>query len=196
MVLQDLSEYAAIFASLVAIGGIPLVLRQLHVAQQQRKDAKELSTSQVLLAADGVLAAYRDVAEKLRPGGEWEKDRTRRPRDDEFVLAEPYMGIFERIFIAVASGQVNDKTVDEFYGYRLVNIWNNERLVTKKLQDAELKKSWKHLIALTYVVEAQREQRLKGHTDKYFPSELFDQRRAEHICGRLKEHLGGTPDGA
>jgi hypothetical protein len=191
MILQDVSEYFSIFASVIAFVGIPLVLLQLRMAQRQRKDAKELSTSQVLLAADGVLAAYRDVAAMLRPGGVWAEDGKNRPRKDEFVLAEPYLGVFERIFIAVANGQVDDGVVDAMYGYRLANIWNNERLVKEKLQDAKLKTDWKHLIALTYVVEAQRKYRLRGHTDKYFPSDLFDERRTEHVRKSLNERQLG-----
>ena len=74
--------------------------------------------NQVLLAADGVLANYADVAEKLRPGGEWAVDSTKRPRDDELGLVEPYLGIFERIFISVTVGQVEDEVADQLYGYR------------------------------------------------------------------------------
>jgi hypothetical protein len=103
------------------------------------------------------------------------------------------MGIFERVFIAVKAAQLEDETVDELYGYRLANIWNNDRLVETKLQDARLKFGWKHLIALTYVVEAHRGKRLKGHTDGYFPAELFGKRRAKHVRKRLKEAQLGRP---
>jgi hypothetical protein len=42
------------------------------------------------------------------------------------------MGVFERIFIAVAAGQVEDEVVDQLYGYRLANIWHNKKLVRVK----------------------------------------------------------------
>jgi hypothetical protein len=57
-------------------------------------------------------------------------------------------------------------------------------LVEEKLQNAKLKQAWKRLIALTYVVEAHRRQRLRGHTDTYFPSELFNRRRIEQVRDR------------
>ncbi|HEY4819430.1 MAG TPA: hypothetical protein VIH62_01225 [Xanthobacteraceae bacterium] len=47
---------------------------QLRVARLQRLDAIRVSTSQVLLAADAVLATQAQVAVKLRPGGGWGGD--------------------------------------------------------------------------------------------------------------------------
>lgn len=184
---EQWSWIASIVAGLVAAVGFPVVVWQLYIGRQQRADAVRLSTSQVLLAADGVLANYSGVAEKLRPGGEWAVDSKNRPRDDELALVEPYLGVFERIFVAVAAGQVADEIVDQLYGYRLANIWNNERLVGAKLQHARLKRSWRRIIALTYVVEAHRQRRLNGHTDEYFPSDLFNQRQMRHVRERLKE---------
>ena len=139
MRLEQWSWIASILGGLVALVGFPLVVWQLRVGRQQRSDSVRLSTSQVLLAADIVLANYANVAEKLRPGGEWAVDSKKRPCDDELALVEPYLGVFERIFIAVAAGQVADEIVDQLYGYRLANIWNNERLVELKLQNAGLR---------------------------------------------------------
>ena len=192
MTFEQWSWVASIVAGAVAVVGFPVVVWQLHVGRQQRLDAVRLSTSQVLLAADGVLANYADVAEKLRPGGEWAVDSTNRPRNHELALVEPYLGIFERIFISVTAGQVEDEIIDQLYGYRLANIWNNERLAGIKLQNPRLRDAWKRLIALTCVVEAHRGRRLAGHTDTYFPSDLFGRRRARYILERLEDHqLGG-----
>jgi len=185
MTFEKWSWFFSIVAGVVALIGFPAVWLQLRVPRQQRRDAERLSTSQVLLAADGVLAAYADVAEKLRPGGEWEQDSKKRPTEDELGLVEPYLGIFERIFIAVDAAQIEDEVVDQLYGYRLANIWKNERLVEVKLQHPTRRQEWKRLIALTYVVEAHRGRRLHGHTDTYFPSDLFDRRPAEYVQ-RLK----------
>jgi hypothetical protein len=189
---EQWSWIASIVAGMVAVIGFPVVVWQLHVGRRQRLEAVRLSTSQVILAADGVLANYSDAAEKLRPGGDWAVDSTNRPRDDELALVEPCLGIFERIFISVTAGQVEDEIVDQLYGYRLANIWNNERLAEIKLQNTRLRDAWKRLIALTYVVEAHRGGRLAGHTDTYFPSDLFGRRRARYILARLeKRELGG-----
>jgi hypothetical protein len=188
MTFEQWSWIASIAGSLIALVAFPMVVWQLHIGQQQRKDAVRLSTSQVLLAADGVLASYAGIAEKLRPGGDWAIDSKNHPNDEELALVEPYLGVFERIFVAVAAGQLQGEIVDQLYGYRLANIWNNDRLVEAKLQNARLKHSWKRLIALTYVVEAHRARRLKGHTDRYFPEDLFDQRQAKYIRGRLQEN--------
>jgi hypothetical protein len=174
MSLEEWSWIAAIVGALFAVVGFPFVAWQLYVARAQREDAIRLSTSQVLLAADSVIATHAEVAAMLRPGGEWagEKGSTH-PTNDELPLVEPYLGVFERIFIAYKARQIDAETLDQLYGYRLANIWANKRIVDVKLQNDHLKFSWKRVIALTYVLESYRGKRFPRHTDSYFPKELF-----------------------
>src|SRR5271154_5809848 len=153
MSLEEWSWIAAIVGALFAIVGFPLLAWQLFVARSQRRDAIMLSTSQVLLAADAVLATHAEVNAKLRPRGSWWGDEGKtHPTDDEFPLVEPYLGVFERIYIAYKAGQIDEETLDQLYGYRLTNIWANHRIVDVKLQ-SDLKRYYKRLIALTYVLE-------------------------------------------
>ena len=100
---------------------------------------------------------------------------------EERALVEPYLGVFERIFIAYQAGQVDAETLDQLYGYRLANVWANQRIVEDKLQDTILRVSWKRLIALTYVLETHRRRRFPLHTDTYFPAELFDRSLARDV---------------
>ena len=180
--LEILSYIASIVGAVVAIIGFPLLYRQLRVARLQRRDAIRLSTSQVLLAADAVLATHAQVAVKLRPRGDWDRDKGAiHPDKDELPFVEPYLGVFERLFIAYQAGQVDAKTLDNLYGYRLANIWANQRIVTTKLQNDDLKRSWNGIIALTYVLEAHRGKPFALHTDTYFPAELFGRRSARKI---------------
>src|SRR5258708_23364482 len=112
--LEKLSFIAGIVAALMAIVGFPLLGWQLFVARSQRQDSITLSTSQVLLAADAVLATHAEVAAKLRPGGDWAGEKGKKyPTDDEFSLVEPYLGVFERIFIAYKARQVDEETLDQ-----------------------------------------------------------------------------------
>jgi hypothetical protein len=137
MSLEDWSYIAAIIGALVAIVGFPLLAWQLFIARSQRQDAITLSTSQVLLAADAVLATHVEVAAKLRPGGDWAGEEGKKhPTDDELWRVEPYLGVFERIFIAYKAKQVDKETLDQLYGYRLSNIWANQRIVDGKLQSS------------------------------------------------------------
>jgi hypothetical protein len=183
--LEKLSFIAGIVAALVAIVGFPLLGWPLFAARSQRRDAIRLSTSQVLLAADAVLASHAQVAANLRPGGVWYGEHGElgqiHPTDKELPQVEPYLGVLERIFIAYQAGQLDPETIDHLYGYRLGNIWANERIVVTKLQNEERKASWSRAIALTYVLEAHRGARFKGHTDRYFPNSLFDYRSARRI---------------
>src|SRR5262249_55863506 len=112
--LEKWSWIAAIVGALVALIGFPLIVWQLFVARSQRRDAVLLSTSQVLLAADGVLATHAEVASKLRPLGDWAVGNAGEihPTDKELHLVEPYLGVFERLFIAYKAKQVEPKTRD------------------------------------------------------------------------------------
>jgi len=192
--LADLAEFekpAAVVGGLVALLGFPFVIAQLFIAQAQRREAIRLSTTQALLAFDAVLATHQEVARNLRPRGIWwGKAGEQHPDLDELGLVEPYMGLFERIFISYQIGQVDANMIDRLYGYRLANIWANRRIVDDKLQNGFLKEYWDRLIALTYVVEAQRGQVFPLHTDTYFPEELFDPGEASRI--RL-ERTGKKP---
>jgi hypothetical protein len=191
--LEQWSWIASIVAGLLALVGFPVVVWQLLLGRKALTNAVQLSTSQVLLAVDGVLAAHAEVARKLRPGGEWFGSENS-PRDDELPSVEPYLGVFERIFIAFAANQVGLEVVDELYGYRLKNIWKNKRLVNVKLEDDQLKYEWKRLIALTYMLGAYHKKRLEGHTDNYYPKELFKRRQTRWVRRRLREKQLGKPN--
>jgi hypothetical protein len=180
--LETLSYIASIVGAVVAVIGFPLLYLQLRMARLQRQDAVRLSMSQALFAADAVLATHAEVAVNLRPGGDWAGDAGAiHPTNSELSLIEPYLGLFERLFIAYQAGQVDAKTLDQLYSYRLANIWANQRIVDTKLQNDYLKKSWDGVIALTYVIEAHRGKPFPLHTDTYFPADLFDWRSAHRI---------------
>lgn len=168
MTLDSLGQLSSIVAAVIAILGFPMILLQLRVASQQRQDAIKLSGSQVLLAVDAVLAAYLDINRNLRPGGGWHCSR-QHPTDEELPLVEPYLGVFERLWIAYSIGQIDIATIEHLYGYRIRNIWANPRIVETKLQNKQVRDGWSMFIALTYALEA--EQRLKGHTDDWQPPE-------------------------
>ncbi len=173
MSLERWSYIAAVVGSAITLVGFPVLAAQVFLARRQREDAIRLSTTQVMLAADVVLSAYRDISVNLRPGGEWYGKKGKdHPNEDEMPSAEPYLGVFEQIFTAVDYGQVPIETVRAAYGYRVKNIWANNRIVEDKLQKDDLKVWSRHLIALTWVLESAGEE-FDLHTDSYFPAEVF-----------------------
>jgi type II secretory pathway pseudopilin PulG len=170
------SFVVAVVAAVAAIIGLPVIYRQLQEAKGQRLDAIKLSGVQVLLAVDAVLADYQHISINLRPRGRWHESETH-PDDDELRDTEPYLGVFERLWIAYTVGQIDMATIEHLYGYRIKNIWANPRLVKTKLQNNELREGWSMLIALTYALEAFAREKgkhyldnghLKGHTDTSF----------------------------
>src|SRR5208283_3989487 len=84
-----------------------------------------------------------------------------------------------------AGHQIDSETLDQLYGYRISNIWNNRQIVDMKLQNNGLKTSWKRFFALTYVIEALRGRRFRLHTNEYFLAELFNHRTARDIQKKL-----------
>ena len=168
MSLDTLGQISAIVAAAVALIGLPMVLLQLRVARQQQLDAIRLSGSQVLLAVDAVLAEYKEINEYLRPEGIWHRS-TVHPTTEELPLVEPYLGVFERLWIAYTVGQIDIATIKHLYEYRIRNIWVNPRLVEDKLQHQENKAGWSMLIALTFALEQGTP--FEGHTDNWQPPE-------------------------
>src|SRR5262245_20214181 len=97
--LEEWSWRASVIGGLLALFGFPIVGLQLWFARKQQQDANRHSTSQVLLATDSLLANHFDVAQKLRPRGSWYGSADH-PDGDEMPLVEPYLGAFERLFVA------------------------------------------------------------------------------------------------
>jgi hypothetical protein len=192
MSLEKWSWVASIIGGIIALIGLPFVAIQLASARRQQRDAIRLSQAQVLFAADSVIAAYKDVAAKLRPGGEWTEELSHvHPTNAELHLVEPYLGIFERIFLAYREGQITEDALDDFFGYRLINIWDNHRIVNCLLQNPDQRDDWKNFVALTWVLEAHWHHRLRFHTDQWFPEEQLTRipKKAQQIKETLKLHL-------
>lgn len=186
MTLEQAGWIASIVGAAVAAIGLAFVGVQLVVAlheqrsailasAEQQRQAIRLSTAQVLLTADAVLSTHSDVAAKLANGGEWAGSRELPKSDAQFRLVEPYLGVFESIFVAVDAGQINPAIASDRYGYRVANIWANKRLVDVKLQHPSRRLSWKLFIALTWALELERGERFTGHTDSYIPDGPFDE---------------------
>ena|SRR6476660_37497 len=93
MSLEKWSWVASIIGGIIALIGLPFVAIQLASARRQQRDAIRLSQAQVLFAADSVIAAYKDVAAKLRPGGEWTEELSHvHPTNAELHLVERISG--------------------------------------------------------------------------------------------------------
>lgn len=166
MSLDALEQISTIVSAAVAVVGLPLILLQLRVARQQEVDAIRLSGSQVLLAVDSILTSYKEINALLRPGGAWCASEER-PTDAEMPLVEPYLGAFERLWIAYSIGQIDINTIEHLYGYRIQNIWANPRLVKEKLQHPIRRQKWWMFLALTCALEEV--MRIPEHTDSWRP---------------------------
>jgi len=60
-------------------------------------------------------------------------DPDQRPTDKELPSVEAYMGLFERVMIMIDLGLLKADIVERLYGYRVLNIWANNRIMKVSL---------------------------------------------------------------
>jgi hypothetical protein len=70
--------------------------------------------------------------------------------------AEAYMGLFERIKIMIDLRLLHPDVVNRLYGYRVGNIWANNRILCEKL----VKRSggWRDFLELVKCMEKERKE--------------------------------------
>jgi hypothetical protein len=119
----------------VTIIGVVLGVPALLFAGRQLKQAKTSSVMQALMDVESLLRQHQDVHAKLRPGGAWEDQNTGPDSTEEWISVEQYMGLFERMKIAMLdNGALDPGTFYRMYGYRILNIDQNNVIRTKKLE--------------------------------------------------------------
>jgi hypothetical protein len=184
--LDRAAQIATIVAAVIAAISFPLIILQLWVARRQLRDAADLSGSQVLLAIDALLAGYQDVTNKLGSGGAWERSNEHPGTDEEWLLALPYVGTFERLWVAYTLRQVGLEDLDHLYGYRIEHIWGNESIAQRLYQN---RSRWWMFHALTNHLEDYREDKFPNHKDRWDPPQI--KRRACWFA-RLRLPVGRT----
>jgi hypothetical protein len=87
-----------------------------------------------LLVLEGEFRVHWDIHIALRPKGQWAGPGAGPDSNEDWARVESYMGLFERLNILEKDGIVPLEYIKQFYGYRLRNIWANQRIrETKKL---------------------------------------------------------------
>ena len=152
---------------------------QVEDAVAAQKQAKNSAFGQFLLQLDEAFQRHNTVHLHLRNRGEWQKDSNNRPTDAELPAAEAYMGLFERVMVMIDLGLLEPKVVEHLYGYRVNNIWANNRIMDVKL--AQYPEGWSKFLRLIKTMEKARgSPYIKDRWQKY--DELcreHDRRRRE-----------------
>jgi hypothetical protein len=77
-----------------------------------------------------------------------------------------YMGLFERVKIMIDLKLLPVSVVNRLYGYRIGNIWANDRLMCEKL--VKLAGQWQDFLMLVRCMEKERnEEYIPGRWAKY-----------------------------
>ncbi|MFZ1794426.1 MAG: hypothetical protein WAU96_13470, partial [Anaerolineae bacterium] len=119
----------------------------LYYAGSQMKQARNLASGEFLLRIEELLKQHEDVHTKLRPGGAWSGEKGPESTE-EWVAVEQYMGLFQRIYELIKMGSINIEQVDDFYGYRVLNITRNPVIKNAKLNNDNENKYWARFIYL------------------------------------------------
>jgi hypothetical protein len=156
---------AGLLAVAVGIFALWYADKQVKLGRDQRSHASSLALGQFLLQLDEAFHRHQDAHLYLRPGGQW-YETADRPTDDEMPAAEAYMGLFERIKIMIDLNLLSADVVERLYGYRVANIWHNDRIMRKKL--VKHCDDWRDFLALVRCMEKVRnEEYIPGRWAEY-----------------------------
>src|SRR5689334_11331932 len=117
------------------IAGLGLILTGIGslTAGTQLRASQRVAAGQFLLSLDQMLLdQHNEVHQRLRPGGKWEGTEDGPSTAEEWIMVERYMGLFERIQTLLDYDLLEIQAVDSFYGYRILNIVANKKILDSK----------------------------------------------------------------
>jgi hypothetical protein len=156
---------AGLLAVAVGVFALGYAAKQVKLGREQRSDASSLALGQFLLQLDQAFERHQAAHLNLRPGGQW-YGMSDRPTDDEMPIAIAYMGLFERIKIMIDLKLLRPEIVNRLYGYRVGNIWVNDRIMREKL--VKLSDGWQDFLKLVRYMEKERnEEYVPGRWAEY-----------------------------
>jgi hypothetical protein len=151
----------------VAVGVFALwyAAKQVKLGRAQQRSAASSALGQFLLQLDEAFQRHQAAHLNLRPGGQW-CDTADRPTDEEMPAAIAYMGLFERIKIMIDHNVLPGDVVNQLYGYRVGNIWSNDRIMREKL--VKLSGQWQDFLKLVKCMEdIRKEEYIPGRWAQY-----------------------------
>ena len=170
---------AGLVAVVVGVFALWYADKQVKLGRDQRSYASSLALGQFLLQLDEAFERHQVAHLSLRPGGQWH-GTSDRPTDDEMPTAITYMGLFERIKIMIDLRLLRPDIVNRLYGYRVGNIWVNDRIMHEKL--VKLSDGWQDFLELVRWMEKERkEEYVPGRWAEY--NELLSQTRRIGAAG-------------
>ncbi len=135
-----------IIESVATTIGIILALFGLFYTARQLEASQKTARGEFLLHLDELFYQHDKVHRLLRPGGDWADGESGPVTNDDWILVEKYMGLFERVKVLVDDGLIDIDTVYKLYGYRVFNIVDNEIICQRKLDEEA--NSWGKFIEL------------------------------------------------
>ena len=152
-------DWAAIGSIVSAIGliltgiGLCFAAFELRQSKQIAEESKRVSQGEFLLHLEELFQTHAEIHKRLRPGGDWSDDKGP-STPSEWADLERYMGLFERINALVNLHILDIGYVDDFYGYRLLNIVRNPMILQAKLAKGD--SSWKGFLELVKAIQTRR----------------------------------------
>jgi hypothetical protein len=153
-------DWAAIGSIVSALGlaltgiGLCFAAFELRQSKQIAEESKRVSQGEFLLHLEELFQTHTEIHKRLRPGGDWSDGDKGPATPSEWADLERYMGLFERINALVNLHILDIGYVDDFYGYRLLNIVRNPVIFQAKLAKGD--SSWKGFLELVTKIQARR----------------------------------------
>lgn len=125
--------------------------RQLTYTGEQLHESRLSSRGTFLLELDAAFERHAKTHRRLR-GGEWATPGAGPESVQDWADVEAYVGLFERVEVLLDSGILDAPLVNDLYGYRVVNIVENDRIRRKLIREAG---GWSLFLSLKRRLEAE-----------------------------------------
>jgi hypothetical protein len=159
-----IAALAGLGAALAAAIGLTYAGLQLRAARESAEgarseveSARRTTESQFLLALEDQFRVHWDVHIALRPGGKWAAGGGPESNED-WARVESYMGLFERLNILHNNNVLPLPYIEQFYRYRLNNIWKNGGIRREKMEAHAVE--WRDFIELSHKLKIATSKRL------------------------------------
>ena len=119
---------------------------QLRASRSAADATRKTNESAFLLTLEDQFRHHWNVHLALR-GGDWSGAEQGPESNEEWARVESYMGLFERLNILNRNEVLSLQYIEQFYGYRLRNVWANEIIRVEKL--CKRASGWRDFIELS-----------------------------------------------
>lgn len=125
-----------------------MALIGIYFAWEQLYQSKLIAKGTLMLKLEELsdLPSRTATHAKLRPSGQWGRNKGGPSGNEEWAEVDDYMGFFEHCELLLRAGSIQLSEFELLFGYRVTNLIRNDIIYKAKL--IETKEDWKLFVAL------------------------------------------------